>query len=189
MNGATAGREWKRANQLDPTYPANYPVYLAATGRYEKAIKMQEAVRNRLRLDLNMNLDLAGILLLAGKVDQSIEQTQKTLELDPNFWWSYQILGLAYERKKPYPEAIKALETARRVDVNPTSLGYLGYVYAAAGKNAEAQKVLEELKALSKQRYVSPYSMVCIYAGLNDKDQAFEWLERTYQERSILWRS
>ena len=130
-----------------------------------------------------MNLDLAGILLFAGKYDQSIEQTKKALELDPNFWWSYQILGLAYERKKQYAEAIAALEKARLVDVNPTSMGYLGYVYAAAGKKAEAQNVLEELKELSKTRYVSPYNVACIYAGLNDRDQAFEWLERAYQER------
>ncbi len=180
-----AEKEWKRANQLDPSYPANYPVYLAATGRYEEAIKMQEAVQKRLPLDLNVNLDLASLLLSTGRVDESIKQTQIALELDPNFWWSYQVLGLAYERKKQYPEAIEALEKARRVDVNPTSLGYLGYVYAAAGKKAQAQKVLEELKELSKQRYVSPYSLVCIYAGLNDQDQAFKWLERTYQERSF----
>ena len=54
-----------------------------------------------------------------------------------------------------------------------------------AGKNAQAQKVLEELKGLSKQRYVSPYNIACIYAGLNDKDQAFEWLERAFRERAF----
>jgi tetratricopeptide (TPR) repeat protein len=143
---ATAEREWKRANELDPTYPAYYPVYLAAMGRLEEAVKGQEGVQQRLPLDLNVNSDLAGILLAAGRYNQSIEQTRKALELDPNFWWAYQNLGLAYERKKQYPEAIAALEKARLVDVNPSSLGYLGYVYAAAGKKAEAQKVLEELK-------------------------------------------
>jgi TolB-like protein/Tfp pilus assembly protein PilF len=181
---ATAEREWKIANELDPTYPADYPVYLAALGRFDEAVKAQDVVQQRLPLDLNMNLDSAGILLFAGRYDQSIEQTRKALELDPNFWWAYQNLGLAYERKKQYSEAIAALEKARRVEVSPTSLGYLGYVYAAAGKKAEAQQVLEELKALSKERYVSPYNIACVYAGLNDKDQAFEWLERAYQERS-----
>jgi Flp pilus assembly protein TadD len=65
----------------------------------------------------------------------------------------------------------------------------LGYVYAAAGKKAEAPKMLEELKELSKTRYALPYNIACIYAGLNDKDRAFARLERAYQERSFLWRS
>jgi serine/threonine protein kinase/tetratricopeptide (TPR) repeat protein len=185
-NWAAAEKEWKRANELDPTYPVYYPVYLAATGRLEEAVQAQEALQQRFPLDLNVNLDFAGILWSAGRYDQSIEQTRKALELDPNFWWSYQVLGLAYERKNRYPEAIAALKKAARLaDTNPSSLGYLGYVYAVTGKKAEAQKVLEELKELSKQRYVSPYYIACVYAGLHDKDLAFEWLERAYQERSF----
>ncbi|HYV00216.1 MAG TPA: tetratricopeptide repeat protein [Pyrinomonadaceae bacterium] len=182
---AAAQREWKRANELDPSYPSDYPLYLAAIGRLEEAVKAQEVVHQRFPLDLNVNLDFAGILLSAGRYDDSIEQTRKALELDQNFWWSYQTLGLAYERKKQYSEAVAALERARLADDNPSSLGYLGYVYGKAGKKAEAQKALEELKELSKKRYVSPYNFACVYTGLNDKDQAFEWLERTYQERSF----
>ncbi len=183
-DSAAAEREWKRANELDPAYPACYPVYLAAMGRLDEAIKTQEAVLQRLPLDLTANGDMANILLTAGKYDRSIEQSRKALEIDPKFWWSFQVLGLAYERKKQYAEAIDALQRARRADVNPSSVGYLGYVYAAAGKKAEAQKVLAELTELSKQRYVSPYNIACIYAGLDEKDEAFAWLERAYQERS-----
>ncbi len=182
---AMAEREWKRANELDPTYPVYYPVYLSAIGRFEEAVKAQEAVQERLPLDLNVILDLVGILRAAGRYDQSIELSRKALELDPNFWWSYQELGLAYERKKQYSAAIAALEKARQLDINHLSMGYLGNVYAAAGKKAEALKVLQELKELSKQRYVSPYSIACVYAGLNDKDQAFEWLDQAYEERSF----
>src|ERR1041385_2141398 len=178
-------RQSKRANQLDSTYPAYYPVYLSAIGRAEEAVKAQQVMLQQFPLDLNVNLDLAGILLAAGRYDESIDQTRKALEIDPNFWWSYENLGRAYERKKQYPEAIGALERARLLDASPSALGYLGYVYAAAGKKEEAQKVLEELKGLSKQRYVSPYNVACIYAGLNDKDQAFQWLERAYQERAF----
>jgi TolB-like protein/tetratricopeptide (TPR) repeat protein len=180
----TAEREWKRANELDSTYPTSYPSYLLAMGRLEEAVRTQEGLLQRFPLDLNVNLDLAGTLLFAGKYDESIEHTRKALELDPNFWWSYQNLGLAYERKKQYREAITALEKASQIDVNPSSLGFLGYVYAAAGKNAEARKVLAELSELSKGRYVAPYNNACIYAGLNEKDLAFEWLERAFQERS-----
>ncbi len=182
---AAAEREWKRANELDPAYPATYPVYLAAKGRLDEAVTAQERLQQRSPLDLNMIGDLASLLLVAGRYDQSIAQARKALELDPNFWWSYQVLGLAYERKKQYSEAIGALEKARQVDANPSSLGCLGYVYAAAGKKEEAHNVLVELQELSKARYVSPYNIAIIYAGLNDKDQAFEWLERAYQDRSF----
>lgn len=181
----TAEREWKRANELDSSYPAQYPVYLAVMGRFDEAISAQEVGLKRLPLDLNMLMDSAGVFLFAGRYDQSIEQTRKVLELDPNFWWAYQNLGLVYERKKQYPEAIAALERARDIDNNPSRIGYLGYVYGAAGKKAEAQQVLEELKELSKRRYVAPYNIAVIYAGLNDKDQAFEWLNKAYEARSF----
>jgi serine/threonine protein kinase/TolB-like protein/Tfp pilus assembly protein PilF len=180
-----AEREWQRANELDPTYPAYYPVYLAAMGRFDEAIKAQESVLSRLPLDLNMNMDSAGILLSAGQTDKSIEQTRKALDLDANFWWAYQNLGLAYARKKQYAEAIVALEKACSVDNSPSNLGYLGAVYGIAGKDADAKRVLRELKEISKRRYVSPYNLAVVYAGLNDKDQAFEWLDRAYEARSF----
>ena len=182
---AAAEREWKRANELDPTYPAYYPVYLMAIGRFDEALKAQEAVLRRLPLDLNMNMDSAALLLQAGQTDRSIEQTRKALELDPNFWWAYQVLGLAHERKKQYAEAIAALEKACAVDNSPWNLGYLGAVYGIAGKHADARRVLGELKEISKRRHVSPYNMAVVYAGLDDKDQAFEWLDRAYEAHSI----
>jgi tetratricopeptide (TPR) repeat protein len=86
---------------------------------------------------------------------------------------------------KQFPEAFAALEKARSLDNNPSVLGYLGFVYAAAGKKPEAQRVLDQLKGLSKQRHVPPYSIAIIYAGLNDKDQAFAWLNKAFDDRSF----
>jgi serine/threonine-protein kinase len=180
----TAEREMKRASELDSSY-AIYPLYLSAMGRHEEAITAQEMRLRSLPLDLNMSFDMEGIYFWAGRYDQSIDQARKTLELDQNFWGTYQNLGQVYARKKQYPEAIAALEKARALDNNPTILGYLGYVYAAAGKKVEAQRVLDELRQLSKQRHVAPYSIAIIYAGLNDKDRAFEWLNKAYESRSF----
>ena len=56
---------------------------------------------------------------------------------------------------------------------------------ANQGKKAEAQRVLDELKELSTKQHVSPYSIAIIYAGLGDKDQAFEWLNKAYDQRSF----
>jgi TolB-like protein/Flp pilus assembly protein TadD len=181
---AAAEREMKRAVELDPNYTM-YGLYLAAMGKREEAIRAQEITNRRSPLDLQFCMDMSGIYLAAGRVDQSIEQSSKTIELDPNYWGGYQELGLALERKKQFPEAIAALEKARSLDNNPSVSGYLGFAYAAAGKKAEAQRVLDELRELSKQRYVPAYSIAIIYAGLNDKDQAFEWLNKAYADRSF----
>lgn len=55
-----------------------------------------------------------------------------------------------------------------------------------AGKKIEAQKVLDELGELSKRRYVPAYNVAFIYAGLNDKDKAFELLNKGFQTHSGL---
>ena len=64
-------------------------------------------------------------------------------------------------------------------------LGLLGHAYAVAGKRAEAEQVLNELQQLQEQRYVSPYTVAAIYAGLNDQEQAFKWLDKAVEERDI----
>jgi tetratricopeptide (TPR) repeat protein len=58
------------------------------------------------------------------------------------------------------------------------------YTYALAGKKGEARKTLDELKALSQRRYVSPYQIAIAYLGLGDKEQAFQWLDKAYEVRS-----
>ena len=61
----------------------------------------------------------------------------------------------------------------------------LAHANAAIGRRAEAEKILRELQRQSKTSYVSPYMIATIYAGLGEKDKAFEFLERAYQERSF----
>jgi hypothetical protein len=64
-------------------------------------------------------------------------------------------------------------------------LALLGHAYAVAGKKTEAQQVLNDLQQLQEQRYVSPYTVAAIYAGLGDQDQAFKWLDKAVEERDI----
>jgi hypothetical protein len=65
----------------------------------------------------------------------------------------------------------------------------LGLVYARMGKRADALKVIDELKELSKRSYVSAHSVSVIYGGLGEKDAAFTWLEKAFEERaeSVGW--
>jgi len=181
---AAAEKEMKRAVELDPNYTM-YGLYLAAMGKREESIRAQEMTNRRSPLDLQFGMDLSGIYLAAERVNQAIEQSRKTIDLDPNYWGGYQELGLSLLRNKQFPEAIAALERSRSLDNNPSVSGYLGFAYAAAGKKAEAQRILDEMKELSQKQYVPAYSIAIIYAGLDEKDQAFGWLNKAFADRSF----
>jgi tetratricopeptide (TPR) repeat protein len=110
--------------------------------------------------------------------------TGKTLEMDPNFAQAHLHLGEAYEQTGMYAEAIAEFQKARQLDHSPEVSAALGHAFAMSGKRGEAQKVLDELKQLSKQRYVSPYYVALIYTGLGDKDQGLEWLRKASEDGS-----
>jgi tetratricopeptide (TPR) repeat protein len=115
---------------------------------------------------------------------------QKALELDQNFWPAHWRLGDCYAQKHMPVEAIAALKKAVDLsDGNPAALVSLGYTYAIAGQRVEAMKVIDELQALSVQRYVSPANVAAVYAGLGETDLAMEWLEKAYEIRSrnVVW--
>ena len=121
--------------------------------------------------------DVAVLLTLSRQNDLAIEQCKKIIEMDPNRVAAHTQLAVNYQEKGMYEEAIAALKK-----VNAPRF-QLAYAYAVAGKRDEAQKILDELKDDQSQgRYVSPFSFAVIHMGLGDKDQAFEWLNRTFEE-------
>jgi tetratricopeptide (TPR) repeat protein len=106
-------------------------------------------------------------------------------KLDPNNPWTRWFLGRAYLFSGNSPRAIEEMETGLRFGPDdPLGLGFTGYVYAVTGRRADALKILQRLDELQKRRFISTISRVYVYAGLGDKDKAFEWLEKAYQERS-----
>ena len=70
----------------------------------------------------------------------------------------------------------------------PLSLASLGYAYAVSGQPYEARQILAELRDLSSKGYISPNHFAVVHAGLGEKDQALEYLEKTYQERDEMQR-
>ena len=127
--------------------------------------------------------DLGEAYIWARQYDKAIEQLRKTIEMDQSFYYAHWHLGLAYQLKGSYQEAVAAYQKARNLDDDPLVLALLCQVYATSGKRDEALKLLDELKQKAKQGYVTPFSFAVIYAGLGNKDQAFEWLEKCYQDR------
>ena len=182
-----AEKHLRRAIELNPAYPFSHYVlslYLVSMGRSEEAVAEAKHAVELDPLSALMNYDLQSVLYYAGHFDQSIEQGRKTLELDPNFLVTRPALIRAYAAQEKCAEAISLIEQTPELGQGWTAgLGIVGSAYAACGKRDRALRVLDELNALSQQKYVPAYSYAHVYAGLGDREQAFLWLEKAFQER------
>ena len=121
----------------------------------------------------------------AHEYDHAIQQIKMVNEMAPNFANPYVWLGCAYLEKKDYTGATNAFQKAVRLSGRaPVALIGLGIAYARAGKTKEGEEILAELLLASKKQYIPEFYMACLYGALGRKDEAFEWLEKSYQERS-----
>ena len=185
-NWLEAEKEYQRAIELNPNYSAGYYWYadlLMVLGRQEEALTQLKKAQELDPLSPTINAAIERDIFYQRQYDRAIEQMRKSVELEPNFWSAHLGLGLAYTQKKMYADAIKELQAATTISGNsPTPLAMLGYAYAVSGKRDKARQVLTRLNELSKHRHVSPYDIAVIYVGLGDKNQAFRWFEKAYDE-------
>jgi len=183
-----AETEFQRTIRLDASYASArqwYAMELAALGLYEEAKRTTD---HALKLDPfsnSINATSGLVSYFSRQFDQCLEQCRKTIELDPNFFASHFVCGLALEQMGQHEQALAEFQAA--VDLSsrlPLFLAALGHGYAVAGRREEAQKVIDEIRDASRHKYRSSYPVAAIYAGLGQTDQALEWLEMACDERA-----
>ena len=184
----TADREFLYALKLCPNATEvhyGYVLYTAANGRSAEALAEMAKIRE---------LDPIRSEPFASKsvINYHLRNYKALIEIDrafvariPNSALAHYWLGVGYEGsgqpREAIPEYQKAIELSQG-DSDPTAS--LAHAYATTGRKAEALKILREWQRQSQTSYVSPYMIATVYAGLGDKDKAFEFLEKAYQERS-----
>ena len=184
---AGAEREFKRAIELNPNY-ANahlwYALSLMWMGRHGEALLEVTRAQQLDPLLLAVNANVGFILAAAHRYDEAIAECRKTVDLDPNFPLGHYRLGQIYTLKGMYSEAIPELEKAVAVShSSPRATAELGLAHALNGNRAEALRLVGDLITRSKQRYVSPFDVALIYAGLRDP-KMWEWLQKAELDRS-----
>src|SRR5436190_8956184 len=183
-----ANREFQRAIELNPNYAIAHQQYgnntLSAMGRFNEAIAEGKRAVELDPLSLVINADLGVDYHYARRYDEAIAQLRKTLEMDPGYYFAYVTLGQALEMKGARESAIAQYQKARALNDDPSVLGLLAHIYAASGNKTEALKILDQLKEVSRQRYVSASSFAIVYLALDDKQEALRWLEQSYQDRA-----
>ena len=183
-----AEKEFKRAIELNASYPTAhswYGEYLMAQGRFDRALEEMTRAYQLDTLSPVLNLALGYRFYYAHEYAQAIEQCQKVLAMDATFAPAHVYLGRAYEQKPAFPEAIAELRKALDISEGDTNeLAALGQAYAVSHQEGEARKILDQLKERSQQTYVQPMWIAVIHLGLGEKDQAFDWMQKAYEDRS-----
>jgi len=180
-----AEREYKRAMELDSSSyqaPYGYAMLMSALGRHEEAIALSRRAEQVDPLELRTRTGVAYQLNKARQYDEAIEQCQKILDIDPNHQPAYGNLVFAYGGKGLYQEYIAAYK--RRAMIRGVSEEELEGPSDSGEEGIARWRLEYNIRRVQRGQYVSPIPFAGDFGTLGEKDQAFEQLEKAYQERA-----
>ena len=183
-----AEKEFRRAIELNENLAAAhsyYGWYLTSLGQSEKGIAEGRKAQALDPLAPDPLQVLSQDLYVTRRYPEAVEQARKALDLDPKYFLAHVQLALIYLAQGKSREAIAAAQSAREDEPLadwPTAV--LGMAYAANGQRAEAEKVLSEMNQKASRGWVPSYAFAEIHAGLGEKPQTLDALEKSYQERT-----
>jgi serine/threonine-protein kinase len=187
LRWAEAEQHFKKAIALNPNYATAhqwYGSYLAARGRMDEAVVEAKTAHELEPFSLTIYSDYVRNLYYAGRLDEAKKESLKLMQMDQSFGRAHYELGLILEEEGRPEEAIAEFKLAlKSFPDNIAALTALGHAQGRAGKKTDAEKVIGRLEELSKQLYVSPYQTAVVYAGLDERELALEWLEKAREER------
>jgi len=184
-----ADARFRRALALDPHFADGY-LWLGHTlsqmERHSEALVLAQRARELEPLSALMPALSSQVAFQARDYRAALDYAQQAIVLDPEFWIGHMMRGQSLEQQGEYERALEALTTAARFSgENSKALAMRAYVLAKAGRVDDARAMLRTLETVAKTRYVPPYAMALIHAGLEQRDAVFEWLERAFEARDM----
>jgi tetratricopeptide (TPR) repeat protein len=187
-NWDAAEREFSQAIALAPSYSCAHEdraEYLSFIGRRADALA-EMAKSNELDPGPSSAMTESGAYYQLRDYESLVETSRRGVASYPTEWVEHYSLGIGYEGTGKRLEAISEYQKAIEMsNGDHDATASLAHAFAAIGRRSEAEKILRDLERKSKSAYVSPYMIATIYAGLGEKDKAFELLEKAYQEKSL----
>lgn len=184
-----AEEEFQRAIELNPGCVDAYhwrSTLHSMLGRHVEGLQGKRRALAMDPLSLVIRTDLARMFYFARDYDESLAHYRAALDMDPNFASAHLWLAHVYEQKGMFEQAISELEAGVRLSGESSfALARLGHGYAVASRHDEALAVLNQLTALASRNYVSPYDVAMIYVGVQHNDEAFTWLQKAVEQRSL----
>ncbi len=184
---AGAEKEYKRAIELNPNYSLAhmwYSLFLDEMGRLDEGMVEIKKAREVDPLSLPINRNIGTCLVDSRHYDEAIAQYRSVIEMDPNFASAHGELASVYAQTGRYQEAMLEWQKGETLR-GEKELAAVWEKYAASGDYRGAlRKVVEILEERAKRKYVDSASIARWYIRLGDKDRAFRWMEKAYQEHS-----
>ena len=185
---SAADDELKRAVELEPNLATAHAFRaqgLMSLGRQDEA---ENEARKALELDPFSVVTcqvLGTVYLYTGRYDDAIELYERALEINPTSPFPLGNLGLTFVQKGMLEKGIPMIEKANEIESsNPSSMNDLAYSYAKAGRKEDVRKVLANLLEMRKVSKRAAPAIAGVYTALGERDKAFEWLEKGFEEHS-----
>jgi eukaryotic-like serine/threonine-protein kinase len=181
-------RQFRRAIDVNPANPAAHHWYainhLVPLARFGEANEELQRAADNDPLSMPIRVSVGLLRYFARAYDEAERELRDSLELDAGSVPGRLFLGLTLVELARGDDALRELETAAQLSRSPEIVAAMGYAAARGGQSAIARRLLDELLALSRERYVSPSLVAQIYAGLGEVEPALEWLEHACNARA-----
>lgn len=182
-----AEKEFLLAMQFRPGYATAhqyYAYYLTVMGRLDDAVAERKKATDLDPASPLLSSALGEAYYQKRQFDLTIAQNKTSLDLDPSYAIALINIGRAYEQKQMYPQALQAFQQIlAAVPNDPVLLALIGHTYAVSGKKTDARAIVSRLIQMRNNRYVPSLYIALVYTGLGDKNAAFQWLDKAYEER------
>jgi eukaryotic-like serine/threonine-protein kinase len=182
-----AGREFKRAIQLDPRYPTAhqwYAFFLCARGRLDEGLVEGHTALELDPASVSIRRSVGWLYYYARRYDQARYHISRAIEMNPTAPESYRVLGHVLAQRGDWGEAERVLREGMTLPgAGPYTASALGYVLARTGRRQEAEGILADLTARGQAGYVSSVAFATLYLGLEQWPEALTWAERACEER------
>jgi len=182
---AGADAELKRALQLEPnSAPAHFFLALLPLfrGELKEGLRLVLEAKKLDPVSPITSYVATAAYLANDQIDDAISEGQRTLQLDPNYFYLDSDLAAAYREKGNFAEAIALYTKAQDATHLPSS--GLAITYARMGRQNDARNIFAQLVQAREKRYVSAPLIAAVSTAFGDKEEAFRWLERAFAEHS-----
>ena len=185
-----AEREFLKAIELNPNYPTAhhwYSRYLRAIGKLDDGERQIKRAEQADPLSLVIINNVAEVYVDRGDLNAATRECRRMIDLDPNFWAGHQTLGIVLVKQGRSEEALaEAQRSVQLANKSNASLALLGHVYGKLGRRADAEGVIKELEKRYADKTADGRDLAIVYAGLDDKDKTFSWLDKAAADHSVI---